>query len=216
MKHSQKSFILPIVIVIIAIIAIGGGAYYYSQKNVQQGLDTQANTTGWQTFTDTKFGYSLKYPSGYTVYKYTPPCGSSLDNLNGQNVRIWIDSMLKNDKSQYQQDLKNNKIIDFDVNINDPEDKCVSAHYSWHVEIGTKGYKLLKSENTIINGYKVLRRDYIDTDIPEEGKAFNFSTYRFEKNGNYFTLLYNDGVTVDLEKGKDIFKSFLNSFKFAN
>ena len=156
-KNSQRGFIVPLLIAIIAIFVVGGGVYEYSQnKNTQKsGVENQntqndiaktntsdnlggrgventdpqidQKTSDWQTYTDSKFGYSLKYPSGYSVRKYAKNSsgGYGLDNVNDQNIRIWIDSYLNNPSSknsQYQQDLKEGKIIDFDLNVNDPEE----------------------------------------------------------------------------------------------
>ena len=189
-----------------------------------------SSTANWKTYTDGKFGYTMKYPSGYTLYKYNGPCLASRDDLNGQNVSIYINSILEKDSayqtSQYQIDIRTGKIIDFEIYINDKEDKCVENHYSGGSEFGY-GKVLLNSENIKINGYEVLKRNYVDTppsreiigDEPnydQNYKAYHFSSWRFEHNGVYYTLVYDNGITVDPEKQIDLFNIFLSTFKFID
>ncbi len=72
------------VIIIIAILVIAGGIYFYSQPKESVVVPTQnqvatstattsTNTTGWQTYTDSQYGFSIEYPGsvqpqeGYAV-----------------------------------------------------------------------------------------------------------------------------------------------------
>lgn len=168
-----------------------------------------SSESNWETYRDNKFGYEIKYPAGYVVHKYTTPCTESRrDDISGENVIIWNEEFLAS------HDISKEQITDFDIYINDPDDKCVSGHYSSPGR--NKTYKLLNSENIIIRGQKVLRRNYIDVPPTFSQKAFRFSTWRFEKNRTYFTLLYNNGVSADPENQKDLFESFLNTFKFIS
>jgi hypothetical protein len=168
-----------------------------------------SNGSNWKTYRDNNFGYEIKYPIGYIVHKYTTSCTESRrDDVNGENVIIWNEEFLAS------HDISKEQITDFDIYINDPDDKCVSGHYSSPGR--SKTYKLLNSENIIIQGQKVLKRNYIDIPPTFLQKAFRFSTWRFEKNRTYFTLLYNNGASVDPENQKDLFESFLNTFRFLN
>ena len=213
MKISQKRFAFGCLVLLVAIIVIGGYVFYQTHKSTQEyltSLEKNNETSTWKTYRDERHMFEVKDPQEYVVYKYLAPCQSSWDDTNGQNVVIWSKDFLES------HNISTTKISDFDIFINDPEDKCVSAHYSLHVEAGTKGYKLVDSKSMTLNGYPILKREYIDTDVPQQGKTLSFSTYRFQKAGNYFTLLYNNGVTLDPEKGMELFEDFLATFKFTN
>jgi hypothetical protein len=66
----QKGF-APILIVVLIALVVGGGAYYLGTK--KSSLPTFSSskipstifdeTANWKTYTNTKFGYSLKYPA---------------------------------------------------------------------------------------------------------------------------------------------------------
>ena len=231
---NQKGFV-NIILIIAVIVLVGIGGYFaFTKKSEpisQQPSPTpaQTNTTAttqapkdetatWNTYKDDQFGYEVKYPKGYVVYKYVLPCGSGWDNTKGQNVIIWNEEFLQS------HDISKNWLVDFDIYIHDPDDKCVSGHYSSPGGPGAKTYKLLGSENIVVNGYNVLKRNYIDLppapetvsseNYEQDYPAFKFSTWRFERNGTYSTLLYNNGVTVDPAKQIDLFQKFLSTFRF--
>ncbi len=218
--NNQKGF--ANIVLILVIVAIVGAVSYFAFVK-KSSTPTQTNTTvastptpkdettTWNTYGDDKFGYEVRYPKGYVVYKYIAPCRRVLDNAKGQNVIIWNEEFLQS------HDISKNWLVDFDIYINDPSDECVEGHYSSPAGFGVKTYKLLGSENIVVNGYNVLKRNYIDlTPFPENYNypAFKFSTWRFEKNGTYYTLLYNNGVGVDPARQIDLFQKFLLTFRF--
>jgi len=218
---NQKKFVSIVLVMAIIAIVVVGGYFIFVKKSeplvkYSAPISTQTKTSiststpkdetiAWSTYQDDKFGYEVKYPTGYVVYKYTAPCGSSWDNIKGQNVIIWNKEFLQS------HDINKNLLVDFNIYINDPNDKCVSGHYS---SPGGPTYKLLGSENITVNGYSVLKRNYIDLPPVQDYPAFRFSTWRFEKNGIYYTLLYNNGVTIDPTKQIDFFQKFLSTFRF--
>ncbi len=91
---NQSGYLLPIIGVILLILVVGAGAYYLgttqnnkpeqpqtiitskntpqSSQNINQPLSPTTNieqntTTNWQTYTNTKLGYSFSYPPNYEV-----------------------------------------------------------------------------------------------------------------------------------------------------
>lgn len=77
MKNTQRGFIVPLLIAIIAVLVVGGGVYLYTQNNSQQPTALQATNSllatssnqyaGWKTYSNTKYGFSFKYPAGYDL-----------------------------------------------------------------------------------------------------------------------------------------------------
>lgn len=62
METSQKGFIAPLLLALIAILLIGGGTYVYMQKK-QVSQPVAEQTSGWKTYTNTQYGFEVKYPS---------------------------------------------------------------------------------------------------------------------------------------------------------
>jgi hypothetical protein len=86
MKNYQKGFVVPLLISIIAILIIGGGVYIYSNKKVEnntpvvvnsnlpaQSNQTSTTTSDWKTYTNTTYGYSIKYPADWKINEDTSP-----------------------------------------------------------------------------------------------------------------------------------------------
>ena len=68
MKNSKRGFIPIVLLIIIVASAIGGGSYYYSQKAPSEEVETNTQatttqTTEWKTYTNSQYGFSLKYPN---------------------------------------------------------------------------------------------------------------------------------------------------------
>lgn len=95
MKTTPRGFIVPILLVIIALVFASGGAYVYTQNKQANPLvsentslpmatsttQTSDQTTsvtqipdsqiaGWKTYTNTDYGFEVKYPSTWEVQDY--------------------------------------------------------------------------------------------------------------------------------------------------
>jgi len=78
MKHLnfQKGISLVVVVIILAVIFIGGGAYYFKQQAKPIVADATAN---WKTYTNTQYGFSIKYPEELETIQIV----SNKDNTSG-------------------------------------------------------------------------------------------------------------------------------------
>ncbi len=63
MKNLQRGFIVPLLIVI-AVLVIGGGIYFYSKNKAK---DITIDTQNWKIYTNTKYGFSFKYPETWFI-----------------------------------------------------------------------------------------------------------------------------------------------------
>lgn len=68
MKNYQKGFIVPFVIVVIVFI-LAGVVYFYTQSK-KESSSMVADQSG-MIYTNTKFGYQLTLPKGWSLYKYS-------------------------------------------------------------------------------------------------------------------------------------------------
>ncbi len=163
----------------------------------------------WQTYTDNKFGYTVKYPRGYVVHKYLPPCTAKQDDTNGTNI-IFKNASISN----ASEDVRD-KIFDFDIFVDDPKDTCILNYYSSIGGPQAQVPKLLKSETIVLNKYRVLKRTYSHLDPSGNQSLFQFSTWRFENNNKFYTLMFNNGTALtDTEHQNDTFENFLKNFIF--
>jgi hypothetical protein len=180
------------------------------QPSEDMGMIIDEPVEEWKIYRDKALGYSVKYPMGYVVHKYIPPCGSKRNDIEGKNVIFWNEDFLET------HDTTINRVTDFNIFINDPNDTCVNGHYSSIGGNSSQTYKLVHSKTITVNGYDVLKRDYIDITPVDSYEAFTFSTWRFKNNGIYYTLLYNNGVTVNPEPQLKVFEEFLSTFTFLD
>ena len=80
MNNKQKGFVLPIIITIVALLVLGGGAYIYINKKPLDNqainipdvvnnipISTTTKTSDWKVYTNTQYGFEVKYPSGWKI-----------------------------------------------------------------------------------------------------------------------------------------------------
>lgn len=121
-KFSGKRLLITILIVLLTAGSVGGGTWYFMDQNVKktkeandkeiESLQKQIDdlkkesttsdgaatptatdeTAGWKTYTSTKYGFSLKYPSSWTVNDTNP----SISN----NVAAPIPTIIFKDNAQ--------------------------------------------------------------------------------------------------------------------
>lgn len=113
MKTTQRGFIVPLLLILIALVLAGGGAYIYTQMKqanpfVSEGtalpqassteLAANSQTADWKTYVNTKYHYSIRYPSNLTItfqeeHDSVPPDQSSSFNLGNFASQFPIRSM---------------------------------------------------------------------------------------------------------------------------
>jgi len=75
-KIKQKGYALRIVVLILAVLLIGVGMYYSYTKQTNQSLPTASvspdETANWKTYTNTKYGYIIKYPASLNPLESQP------------------------------------------------------------------------------------------------------------------------------------------------
>ncbi len=92
MKHTQKAFVVPLIIVVMAILAIGGGIYYSKRSlTVPTGGENNqtnpASNSNRETYTSNNGNFQVRYPSTWTVkfseYPWTSTIDSKIKGING-------------------------------------------------------------------------------------------------------------------------------------
>ena len=181
-----------------------------STKHIETPTATSDDLGTWETYRDETAGYEVQYPKGYVVYKYrnTGNCTFVRDDVNGKNIIFWNKSYLQSKESTSTQ------IADFDIRVNDPDDACVRNAY-----VSAKGRilrpDLIQTNHFISSELDKLKRYYVHL-LPNGATTTSyFSTYRFKKNGVYYTLQAKNGIPYLYGDGDSLFfDHFVNSFKF--
>lgn len=63
MNHSVKALITVFILGLIAVASY----YYFGTRQPNESNNSVADTSGWQTYTNAKYGYEFKYPKGGSV-----------------------------------------------------------------------------------------------------------------------------------------------------
>jgi len=196
--------------------------------HLQQNSPNQTETANWETYTNDRYGFAVKYPSGYDSSlspsnKDPIPCNSQYAASKELRLIIWNTDYWNADRAANPTLAARNGIGDFDIYIQDPNDHCAVTYHSNGPGGPTakliRNNTLVSSGNVLINGYNVLKRTYQVTDANEQGNpiAYTYSTWRFEKNGLYITLTYNGEYrNYDQQtEGSALFQTFLSTFTFT-
>lgn len=139
-------------IVILAVILIGGGAYYFKQqaKPVSKPVAVDA-TANWKTYTNTTYGYTLRYPDTYEV----PP------QTKKQISQLGIDGNIGIEKKSESNGSSVTTIV---INVNTDKDNMSLSDYL------NKNLKLLGITGPLIsynfNGYdSLVNKNQPGTDV---------------------------------------------------
>lgn len=141
---------LAILTVIVTVSLIGALGFIYYQNFIQKKdgvskVDTNDKTNdnksdeidkyeGWQTYTNTDFGYSIKYPKGWTYSEYqdhpTKPVHHTFTSSN-QNTYITVDS--------YNSELSPKTFFESvitDVTVLDSRQTEINEHQTYYARYG--------------------------------------------------------------------------------
>jgi hypothetical protein len=163
----------------------------------------------WLEYIDQSRAYEVSYPGGYSIQKYDSPCTSSPNNETGENIVFSLNKDVAN------HDNAGEKITNFTILTNDPDDKCISNAYSSISGPIAQKPKIISSEILVVNGNEVLKRTYAHRNPDGSVSSFNFSTWRFKNNSDYYTLSYNNGILIENPEAQgDIFAEFIAGFRF--
>jgi hypothetical protein len=173
------------------------------EKDISGGI-----TSDWDKYIDKVSGYGVDYPVTHTLHKGTVDTSGVHKSCTGSPVHIGI---------------KSGTI--FTIATDDPDDICVGGNYTGPLS----GKRALESKTLDVNGLNVLKRTYED-DLPEPEiieelvgeydsdsyKTHQFSSYRFEKNGSFFTVSMSNAEPENRTEVENDYERIVNSFYFLD
>jgi len=147
----KKTTILTILIAVFALVLILGVAYgswkKFSKKEVE--FIEPASITNWQTYSNGKWGFRIKYPKGWVVKEGIEVTSVETNELIYEGVKFLPDHQ----KSPYIDILK----------YDNPQNLSAKEWAVWFYGNENPTY-----QNTIVNGIEGIRKDT----IVEKGEAF--------------------------------------------
>ncbi|MDD2822705.1 MAG: hypothetical protein PHQ59_01355 [Candidatus Daviesbacteria bacterium] len=199
----EKGF-APIIIIlgIVLFLGIVGGVYYFSKNSSSAIKNNPVNTptptatlkvdetTNWKTYTNTEYGYSIKYPENISLEEMGV-------DVKGKLVKwIWIDkqiqiSVTKANSSECKVDCPIISKIE-SVKIDNTEGKKQSGY------ISQIGGRIPQSFQQVI--------------IPHNGSYFNISLYEL-KNDSIKSSERKAGTITEAEI--KLFNQILSTFEFT-
>ena len=181
---SQKGSALIWTVIIIAILVIACGIYFYSQPK-------QSAMVGWQTYTNTQDGFSIKYPNNYFV----------IQSDNGLNE---IANYSLSDLRAYQQSHAGENPPDFgDITVGVVSSDMSLEQYIDSNESNDEKYTSSTSTILVGDGISGLREIFENSDRP----------FVFVKQGRNIYV-----ISSDIVNGKvlPIYQDMLTTFKFIS
>lgn len=222
MNNSQKgiSTIKDVLIVVVAIVLIGGGAFAYKYWWVPRVSENIQNdeTADWKTYTNTQYGFEIKYPSDWITEKN-----------NSETRQTWLYPPLLNRGS-----VNNLFSITFRNKLGDFYSYC-GASDTKTKGVMTREIEVLENVNndtidTLVEKYSI--PGYVveitnignlkAANIREEGIGGNFSRIYTIKNDKIYIFGEEDSCDVASASNNDnakilsdeIFNQMLSTFKF--
>lgn len=198
MKNYQKGFIVPILIAIIAVVAIGVGVYFYSQRSANLpdlNTDTSSTTnstvttetetsvtppsnqtTTLKTYSNTKYGFSFKYPSDIQIKEETINQNALRVNLVKDNSTLAkLEINIGNTDFKMRQDLTTT-----DMTVNG---------ISVHKIIGTPfiGYGFSDGKNDYLfeGTFTSANKTSVETQLNSVISSFTFTNQSISEGQNY-------------------------------
>jgi len=206
-KPGMGAGTIVLVIILVAVV-FGGGGYWIGTKNTKSTIPTGLltatatgtvptaatgtatatdETAGWKTYTNDKFGFSFKYPSGWTA---------TATNDNAVELK-------QNGKKYY---VEGTEVTPITANL-----ELNGASDSTALEIANS-----RKLKTNIGSPEVKSYSLSGFDASRETNYLATTTYVKLSNGNLFTLTQvNDGVENNQKNLNTISDQILSTFQFT-
>jgi len=199
---NKISTLTGIIIIIVAIAILFGGVFAYQYFLAKKLTDQIA---GWKTYTNSQYGFEIKYPSNLNFTYGGSTNNSPAFNAFSADNSITI-SLRLDDASLSAPDspaLKPyNDFQDYVRQINGISDK-----------IGQR-YETINVDKTLISGYETIEQKKWDDTIPN---SFSVITYFSRKNGtvSYFHLGRGSANEIGVTQSNiELYHRVLSTFKF--
>jgi len=194
----QKQKILISVIIIFILLIVSAGGYFAYQKYFITNNQTVKNkAAGWKTYTNSQYGYQIKYPNDFQVSE-RPDYSFFSNNDNQANLVLQILSYPAINNQSLQDYVNKNN-----VNLN----TCSSGD--------CPKFDVVNTKKEIIDGYDAIEQQTTYSSIP----GISFSTYFKKENSILCIFSINPGdanKTGITQKDIDIYHQMLSTFKFTN
>lgn len=145
--QKQKGISLIIAIILLAAILIGGGAYFFKQQAKPASKSTVVDATAnWKTYTNTQYGFEIKYPQGWAEVKPNDPTyGVILRNSDEKsNSDYWLSIIVMNSFSKNNEGGKN--LNNWLANVRKVDEKNIN--FKEVLIAGQKAFRLTSSPTT--------------------------------------------------------------------
>ena len=197
-KNFKKILIIVLVVIILGGI-IGGGIYYYQAQKAKKQTgnivatkqEVKPETTNFQTYTDTEYGFSFQYPSNTAV------------NNDTNNTGLLIVSDAISGYGMY--------VVDAKKASKSLEDYTNDAINGWVGGMRPSGVPIARSEVNVADitvGGQPAKKVWVDV-IGDRGNELVFVVYKNSNGDNVSLMIKGDTHYTDFNT------TFLSSFKFT-
>jgi len=204
----QKGF-APIIILVLVVLAVIG---YFGYKNWVKlktiatptpspaEASTQDGTVNWKTYTNTKYGFSIKYPSGWNIQTIISSSdGSGFSNVTGTDSNIEISNTSGMVVPSVQIDVINQSLEKQVASYKNTLENSPAGRYS---NVNQYSGSFMGADATIFEAIQTLSPNY----------TVNIKDYNFKSPNNYVMSVIRTGNNTDQTELDQI----LSTFKFTN
>lgn len=222
----MKTFWIILITVIIAGGLVGGGTYYYLNKKAtddKNTLQTQINnfnarittlnnqlsivtaTAGWKTYSSTKYNFSFKYPTTWTL----------TENIESRDVtdKAAVSIMSPETESAFQNQINtaNYSIIGNDISVyyyaslaDEPTNKQYNLGATTIDQLFSRSNSLYKIGSVILGGIQA-------TDLMETGEGADYNIFAL-KDSHLYNLEFKNYTKENLTNTQ---KLIISTFQFT-
>lgn len=208
----QKGYFLPIIGAVVILFTIAGGAYYFMRVKSSTAIPAQTQTVipttqpstidetaNWKTYTNSKYGYTLKYPSNWSLVEQLS--GSYIDIYDQPNITqpqlhdgSWVKISISNDERQGR--------IQPSDSIGTKKEIANKVFEEKIADITLDKYSAFKTVSDILSGSQTDARPTTNIVAKIDSNTFVISFSNPDKN--------------QYEKDLNIFNEIISTFKFNN
>jgi uncharacterized protein YxeA len=220
MKNYKSGFAKILILIIVVLIIAGVVYYFYTISSLKPEIflrEDQSLTKDWRTYSNTKYGFEIKYPTGFNVFMREYPSFSSSGGMDSVYFTIQKGSKLTDFNgetsfvlsAQFQPYVRSLDLKKYVNTIVENTNTCSSGNCANDMSLSIK--------NTKVSGIDAIQQETsgdFSFKVPAEINTY----FLKDKNALWsFAIMHDDKLKAGYNQAeRQMYNQMISSFKFTN